>query len=109
MREVEKGFSPVGKIYDLDKQDLVEIRRPHNGSDFAHDYAVNFNSILRTGQVPCTTDKDRHLYHIDWTKNGAADDAFNSTLHAIEKGAAEKIRKSPELQDLMAKEHWDKA
>jgi hypothetical protein len=109
MREVEKGFSPVGKIYDLDKQDLVEIRRPHNGSDPTHDYAVNFNSILRTGQVPCTTDKDRHLYNIEWTKNGAADDAFNSTLRTIEKGAAEKIRESPELQDLLVKEHWDKA
>jgi hypothetical protein len=66
--------------------------------------AVNFNYILKTGQVPNVPGAVNFNYSIDLK----ADDAFNRALKTIEDRSEQRIQKSPEMQNLLQKDQWSK-
>lgn len=89
----------------LRDRDILEI-----GGGMFDDYepegydgrVVNFNTYLDNGHPPQIEGLEHQDQYIDWD----SDDAFTRALETVRENTFERIKSSPELQDLLSKDSW---
>lgn len=90
----------------LNQRDIVDLSPGLLGLGAEGSRAVNFQSILKTGEASVFRyNHSEHAQYIDWN----SDDAFTRAITAVEQRSIERIQSDPELQQLLLKEQWDKS
>src|SRR6266481_1578524 len=90
----------------LEKRDVIPVKKGDVVDKIWGQSAVNFNHIVETGEVPQYSKLALALtdHKIDWKAN----DSFSRAMDTIEKQTDQRIKSSPELQNLLKKDHWSK-